>query len=454
MLAIIVASFFITAPWTWKESKTSINFLDALYTTTSAISTTGLTIYDISEDMTWAGQFVIFLLIITGGFGFIFFKIKFFRMIRYLLIRPSSSFAEDSEQQFERGYFNPKVSKDMLIVGFWTLIVVYFLGAIILFLYFCFVPIKNLNYDKNIAEGFWVALFHSVSATNNAGFDIFQDGKYLNSLEVMNEHIFVQIVSIVQFLIGGFGFVFFLEIWRKIKDNSERQPQLNFARIIVISYIILMIISVVLVIMFEAINNQKNLIKDNNLMKIIFNTLSTRSAGFSTVNIKEYFSVPSKYLLSISMWIGCAPLSTGGGVKTTTFIIAIWSIFGQQDSQNNLKIFKKSVSANDINFIYRVCFFSIVIVTFSTMIVSLNLQESSKIGEDIFLNSLFYSTSALGNVGLNTFQIAKGGWIIPKIITISIMLIGQIGVAQTIQKKTDEIYSSNKPYLLSQKIPF
>lgn len=86
LLVLLTVSSFLMTPWVW-EKNTSVNFLDVFYTTTSAITTTGLTVYDVSQEMTFFGQLLIFILIFAGGFGLIFFKVKLFQAIRYLFTR-------------------------------------------------------------------------------------------------------------------------------------------------------------------------------------------------------------------------------------------------------------------------------------------------------------------------------------------------------------------------------
>lgn len=453
ILVLIVTSSLLMLPWFWEKDKI-VSFLDVFYTTTSAISTTGLTIYDISEDMNFFGQLIIFLLIFAGGFGLIFFKVQLFKGIRYLFARWGSSFTDEYEQYFERGYFNPQISQRILKVGFVCLVTSYGLGFVCLLTYFLLVPIANLNYQDNPEKAVWSALFHSVSATNNAGFDILKDGIVLNSLQALEKHYFVQIVLISQFIFGGLGFIVFFELWEQIRRSvggARKAIKLSFlSKAIIVSYVIVIVFSLSLVSGFEA--NRKDGLVGEDAMKIIFNTLSARSAGFSTVNIGEYFGSASKYLLSILMWIGCAPLSTGGGLKITTFVIMLWAIFGKSNNRNNLNFFKRNIALGDVAFVYKVGFFSLILITCTAVVVSLTTANNPEIN---FLDALFYSNSAMGNVGLTTFPIEIKNWVTLKLMTIFIMLIGQIGLAQTLQKRKITTVQSNKePYLVNQTISF
>ena len=173
-----------------------------------------------------------------------------------------------------------------------------------------------------------------------------------------------------------------------------------FSKIIIVFYIIVIVGSLSLVSIFEVINRKQ--LKDIDAMKIIFNTLSARSAGFSTVDVNTYFSPTSKYLLSILMWIGCAPLSTGGGIKITTFAIIILAVFGRSDNRNNLRFFKRNIAADDVAFVYKVGFFSFLLIAIGIMIVLASTE-----GDINFLDAVFYSNSTMGNVGLTTFKIVK-----------------------------------------------
>ena len=447
LVLLFVASLLLIGPWFWENDK-SINFLDSFYLATSALSTTGLTIYDVGKEMTFFGQLIIFVLIFAGGFGLIFFKIQLFKTIRYWLIKRETNFTDDYEQYFERGYFNPQTSRKILKIGFFYLMISYFFGFVCLSIYFASVPIENLDYQQNSGKMLWSALFHSVSATNNAGFDIMPG----NSLTALEGHYFVQIVLIFQFIIGGLGFVVFFELWNKLKAKWTKvniKVKLSFfSKMIVVFYIAVIVISISLITIFQAIDNKIQ--EDEDAMRIVFNTLSARSAGFSTVEIGDYFNQPSKYLLLILMWIGCAPLSTGGGIKITTFVIMFWAIFGKSDNRNNLRLFKRNVAITDIAFVYKIGFFSLLLIAISTTVFMFDQKGIT------LLDAFFYANSTLGNAGLTTIKITKGNNLIAlKIVSIIVMLIGQIGLAQTIQRnRIGSVQSSKQPYLVSQKMIF
>lgn len=120
---------------------------------------------------------------------------------------------------------------------------------------------------------------------------------------MLQGHYFVQIIFIIQFIFGGLGFVVFFALWQSIKNKFYKETRKTgitfFSNIIVSFYIVTIVISLSLVTTFQAM--EKGPLKGNDVMKIIFNTLSARSAGFSTVNIQEYFGWGSKYLLTIMM---------------------------------------------------------------------------------------------------------------------------------------------------------
>lgn len=131
----------------------------------------------------------------------------------------------------------------------------------------------------------------------------------------------------------------------------------------------------------------------------------------------------------------------------------LWAIVGKTDSRNNLYFFGKNFATKDVLFVYKITIFSLILIMGGT--ITANLAINANGGNINFIDSFFYSSSAMGNAGLSTFRMIKGKAISLKIVSIIIMLIGQIGIAQTIQSnETTKIASKSKPYLVSQKIIF
>lgn len=140
-------------------------------------------------------------------------------------------------------------------------------------------------------------------------------------------------------------------------------------------------------------------------MKIIFNTLSARSSGFSTVDIKEHFTAPSKYILALLMWVGCSPLSTGGGIKITTFVIAFLAVFSKNDAKGNFIFFKSktAIASQTILNANKIVLASLILIFFNSLIGIFDVREN--ISSLSLFDAIFHSTSAFGNAGLTTIKI-------------------------------------------------
>lgn len=450
---IIIILFFtllMVLPFSWVDKKHSWKFLDSLFITTSAITTTGLSTRNIGSEMTIFGQVLIFILIIFGGLGLLFFKFIFIKfLIIFLKFENRTNINE--EQNFERGFLFLTKTKKMMIISFWFLLIIQVIGFFMFFFYFYFVKIetftekyKEYELFQNLDRSIWSSAFYSISATNNAGFDLLPDN---GSLEMFANKYYVQFVFMFLFIIGGIGFPVFLIIWEDIirfkrkHFNKKESFKINrfFFNFLLISYFTVFFLSLLSIFLSEHFLTEKRKETDF-FMTILFNTLSTRSAGFSTVNIKTEFNHLSKFLFSLFMWIGCNPLSTGGGIKTTVVAILVISIFFSKDKENNLIIRKRSISKNTVNNVFKIFCLSTFLVFFGIVVMKISLFNHVSKKEVDFLDMFFYIISSFGNVGLSTIDIVdKPKWIGFKMVSIFLMFIGQIGIVNFIQYKAERV---------------
>ncbi|WP_215826341.1 TrkH family potassium uptake protein [Spiroplasma endosymbiont of 'Nebria riversi'] len=300
---------------------------------------------------------------------------------------------------------------------------------------------KNFNVTyRNFGSSFWSGIFHSVSATNNAGFDIIGP----NSLSPYRTQYFVQVVFLVQLIIGGIGYPVFYDLKQK-SVARYRGIKVNFSlftKISVIYYFSISFIGILAVILVEyfvptklsntfingGIRNVTNTNAET-LMAIIFNTFSTRSAGYSTIDI-SYFKSPSKFIFSILMWIGASPSSTGGGIRTTTLALVMVSIIASATRKNNINMFKAKVPNETAKRATAVFIMAILIVFLASLII---ISENVQVP---IVEALFISSSAFGTAGLTMipdFGLSFSDYsVISKLFLISLMFIGQLGVSNTL----------------------
>lgn len=302
------------------------NYLIGLFTAASAFSDTGITISNPAADYSFWGQLVILILIQTGGFGIATFKIMIFVWLGRRI-----SIKDKMLVQGERGSSNFGHTMDLIKNNFIFLIILEFFGAILLFCNFYFSPlsvegkfmIDNVTYH-NFWRSLWSGVFHSISSINNAGFDIIGN----SSLMPYNTNYFIQFVFLFQFIIGGLGFPTFYDLKRKFVAwrRKEHVKFTLFTKINLITYIGLSNIGVFSVWLIEFTNintihletaqHMESILRNsksnwNGFMNIFFNTMSTRNAGYSTVEMSNFLP-GSRIVMSIMMFIGSAPSSTAG----------------------------------------------------------------------------------------------------------------------------------------------
>jgi len=418
------------------------NYLIGLFTAASAFSDTGITISNPAADYSFWGQLVILILIQTGGFGIATFKIMIFVWLGRRI-----SIKDKMLVQGERGSSNFGHTMDLIKNSFIFLIILECFGAILLFCNFYFSPlsvegkfmIDNVTYH-NFWRSLWSGVFHSISSINNAGFDIIGN----SSLMPYNTNYFIQFVFLFQFIIGGLGFPTFYDLKRKFVAwrRKEHVKFTLFTKINLITYIGLSIIGVFSVWLIEFTNintihpetaqHMESILRNsksnwNGFMNIFFNTMSTRNAGYSTVEMSNFLP-GSGIVMSIMMFIGSAPSSTAGGIRTTTLaviIITIWSIIRNNNSVN---AFKRKIPNETVKRALGVTVISGGLIAIAIICIS---AENPHL--DV-LNTFFTICSAFGTTGLSTLNFTElyNIGILSTLILILLMFIGQLGVSSTL----------------------
>ena len=378
----------------------SIGFLDALFTSTSSVCVTGLIVADTGTYWSDFGKFVIMLLIQIGGLGFM--TIATLGVIisgeklsysKKLLIQDSLSSEKTSDII--------KFCKKIILVSLFIELV----GAICLSI--AFVP--EFGFVKGICYG----IFHSVTAFCNAGFDIM--GNFSSLTAYFNNPI-VNISIMLLIILGGLGFSTIFDINSK---RAFKKFRLN-TKIILITTAILIVIPTFLFFIFEM-NNPKTLGSMNfgeKILASLFQVVSPRTAGYNTIELSQMYD-STKFLTIILMFIGGAPASTAGGLKTTTFAIIIISVYCLFKQRSEIEIFGRTIPFKNLNkaLVSLVIGFTLIIT--GTMIILSNSDFD-------FLTVLYEVTSAYATVGL-TLGITTKLNAICKITLIILMFMGRVG---------------------------
>ena len=448
----------------------NISYIDALFTSASSFSDTGLTTLITAKTWTYFGQGIIAILILVGGIGWFSLKVYLFNI---LLGRPIS-FTTRQTLSAERGSLKQGNVKSIVKVSITILFILIILFTFILSIYFYFIkpdanPFNNHQIQKplnmiigenayhNIATSFRWGLFHSISALNNAGFDIIG----AHSLQPYYYKYGVQIIFIILFIIGGIGFpvIYDIYLWTRSKFTKEQFRWSLFTKISCTAYVALALIGLSMTFMFEILqnntlhhetfwNNSHFGNKENKIMAIIFNTFSTRNAGFATIDM-NYLSSPTIIVYIIMMFIGSAPSSTAGGIRTTTIAIICLGLWSKIRGKKSVTVFNRRIPKDTVSKCYIIMTTAIFIVMIISLVSLTSFESfggSIKQGSGPILNDkgqatgefyhsyidLFFETSsAFGTTGLS-MGITSHISLISKVLIILLMFIGQLGISSTL----------------------
>lgn len=436
-IAILTGTIILMLPISRSANSASISFIDALFTASSAFSDTGLTTLNTGTYFSVFGQIIILILIQVGGIGLMALKVLLFLFLGKKIGLKERVFAST-----ERGNGKLGGTIDLLKTSLVVVFSVEFIAAILFSLRYYFSYFNNPIFDRNILKVIFQGIFAAVSSTNNAGFDILGG----ESIVLFANDYFIQILTIICLVVGGLGFPFFYDIKNYIycKKSKEKFHLSYFSKFILRVYFIITIISISLVFAIELTSGTILYNKETPLIQrifyIIFNTFSTRSAGYATINY-ENFATGTQIIFSILMWIGAAPASTGGGIRITTFFICILSLIAYSKNKKETVFLGRKIPDDTVTKSLIVAFISQTLL----FIVSIIIVASSP--EITFIQAYFESCSAFGTTGL-TLGITTQLSIVGKIAIILLMFIGQLGVSSTIL-----MLSNNKTYIDKSTLP-
>ena len=386
-LVILTGSILLVLPFMHIEGA-QVSYIDALFTATSAVSVTGLIAVDTAEHFNVLGRIIIALLIQIGGLGvasvgaaFILMMHKKFGLHHRLLLMEGMNFQSLSG-----------VVRLVRYVLKFTLIVE-FIGMMLSFIVF--------SKDYPFWSALGISAFHSVAAFNNAGFDILGGGQ---NLIPYRESILLNLTTAGLIIIAGFGYVTTVEIY--VKRNFKKLSMNT--KIVVIMTLTLLIVGTILLKITEGFS----------WMDAFFHSVSARTAGFCTVPIGS-FTHAGLLVLSVLMFIGASPGSTGGGIKTTTFFTIIRSIRGIA-TNTPVTAFKRRIPADSIIKAFSIFTLAIMVITTSTLLI---LMAEPKL---TFIEVFVEVVSAAGTVGLSA-GITSGLSIFSKLVLCLTMFIGRLG---------------------------
>ncbi len=408
-ILIFIGSLLLMMP---KATVQGIGFsyLDSLFTSTSAVCVTGLIVVDTATQFTILGKIIILLLIQIGGLGVMtittFFALFFGSGLSYRFrIVIGDLMSEDSIG--EVGSLLKKIALFTFVIEIFAAINIY-------------LSLSGQIFPIHKAELF-NSVFHSVSAFCNAGFSLYSSN-LMDSIIINNFWFNFNIIILI--ILGGIGFpvlVNFSQLFNK--ENRKRRWGGRFTintKIVLISTAILLVSGAALVFMTDV---STSALGDNIFTKTynsVFMAITARTAGFNTISL-ESITPAATLIVIVLMWIGASPNSTGGGIKTSTFAVALMYLFTYIRGKDKLEIYYREIDMQTIRKAFMIILSSLIVLFTATFLLVWLEPDKS------LLDLLFEATSAISTVGLSrdiTFRLGTGGkWLI-----IALMFMGRIGI--------------------------
>lgn len=373
-------------------------FNEALFTSTSAVCVTGLVVQDTATYWSWFGQGIILVLIQIGGLGVITIAVSF-----ALLSGRKISLMQRSVMQ--EAISAPKVGGIVRLTGFVLkgTFLVEFTAAFIMMPVF----VKDFG-----AKGIWMAIFHSISAFCNAGFDLMgtENAKYA-SLTSYISHPLINITIMLLIIIGGIGFL----TWEDILKNKYRIKSYRMQTKVILTTSFLLILFPAFFFFFRDFADMP---MQERIFSSLFQAVTPRTAGFNTADL-TMMTKDGLGIVIVLMLVGGSPGSTAGGMKTTTLAVLIANTLACFRRKEDAQMFGRRIETSTIKNAATI-FMMYIVLFFGGAIVVSTVEDLS------FSTCLFETASAIGTVGL-TLGITPELGVISQTILMILMFLGRVG---------------------------
>ena len=393
---------FATGDGSWN------NPMVALFTATSAVCVTGLAVVDTGTDFSFWGQLTILFLIQLGGLGYM--MITTFLMLllgRKFDLKQKFAIQESFDRPFLQG-------SNSLVVSIIATTLIFEITGIFLLL-------RVFAGEFGLSRGLWLAVFHSISAWNNAGFSLFSD-----SLVAYRNSWIINLVIPGLVIFGGIGYQVIIEFYLWLRKVFSKQKRifcfsLNF-KVVISTTALLLIVGTIAFFITEFNNPEtlQNLRLEDKFLAAWFQSMTTRTAGFNSIDIGQ-MTTAGLFITMGFMFIGASPSGTGGGIKTTTFNVLYNCTKSALEGKDNVVIYQREVPSTLILKAVAVVFgtaASIVVITVLISLVEPNIN---------FIQLLFEVISAFATVGLST-GITASLTTAAKLFLVFAMYIGRVSI--------------------------
>lgn len=387
-LTILLGSVLLILPCSVQEG-VEVKYIDTLYTSTSAVCVTGLIAIDAGDTFTPLGQFFLATLIQVGGLGVTAVGVGIILAVGKKMDLKGRNLVKEA-MNLESGKGIAVFVRDIFI----TTVIIELVGAILSFTVFI--------QDYPLIKAIGISLFHSVAAFNNSGFDILGN---LQNLIPYRDNVMLNLVTCGLIFFGGIGFLVIKEMWTK---RLRWKKFSMHAKVVLMMSGIMIAVGTVLLKATEEVT----------WLGAFFHSVSARTAGFSTYSLGT-FSNAGLLVLTVLMFIGASPGSTGGGIKTSTFFVLLQGIKSAATNKNE-KAFRYAIPKDAFRKAAVITLLALAIVVVGSFLMTIMEPELR------LMDILFEVTSAFGTVGLST-GITPGLGVDAKLLSIFIMYIGRLG---------------------------
>ncbi|TNE54043.1 MAG: ATPase [Bacteroidetes bacterium] len=416
LMIILLGAFLLMLP---NATHGGISFVDALFTSTSAVCVTGLIVVDTGSYFTEFGQVIIIVLIQIGGLGILTFASYFSYFFKGGSSYENQLALNDMTSSQKLGEVFSTLKYVILI----TFGIEFFSGALI------YSSLEAENFPSQYDQIFFSG-FHAISAFCNAGFSTLSNSLYESGYRY---NYFLQLTVIITFFLGGLGFPIVSNLVKYLKYTLKKLLSFGKNRVPYkpwvlnlnsrITLITTLSITVVAFVAFYILEYNNTLAEHEGFGKVVtalFGATTPRTAGFNSIDTGAML-FPTTMMVFMLMWIGASPASTGGGIKTSTFAIATLNILSLAKGKTRIEIFRREIAEISVRRAFAIITLSLMVIGMGVILISIFDSEKKLI--DIG----FECFSAYSTVGMSlgiTADLSSAS----KLVLVGVMFAGRVSM--------------------------
>ncbi|WP_337019858.1 TrkH family potassium uptake protein [Oceanobacillus massiliensis] len=404
LIAVILSTIILALPVAHQDG-VEIAFIDVLFTAVSAISVTGLSTISIADSLSTTGIILLGLIMQLGAVGIMAIGTLIWLLLgKRIGLKERSLIMTDQNQTSFQGMV--RLIKEIVYV----LLVIELIGFLILGTYF-------LQYFPTAGEAYLHGFFGTISAISNGGFDI--TGQ---SLIPFKDDYFVQFINILLIIFGAIGFPVLIEVKEYLFQRTDARHSFRFSlftKVTTTTFFILIVVGSIVIYLLDMNYFFADKTWHESLFYSLFQSVTTRSGGLATMDVSK-LTESNELFMSLLMFIGASPSSAGGGIRTTTFALALIYVFTYIRGGSTIRIFNREIHEEDLAKAVSVTLVAFIIVFLSLLVMT--IIEPFSLGQ-----LLFEVASAFGTVGLS-LGITGDLTTFSKILLMLLMFLGRVGI--------------------------